>query len=74
MQLLDIIYIYISLFTLKESFSTRQSMILKDQNTARDIENRDLMHGVRIPCTLDASRMGTVMVKQEEDGYKNNAE
>ena len=57
------------LFSLKQYFSTRQSMILIDQNTrnhsACTIGNRDAMHGV---CTTQhTSRMGTARVKQEEE-------
>ena len=61
----------IILYSLKQSYSTQHSMILKDQN-ARDhsawtIENGDPMHDVCIPCTQYTSHMGTVRVKQEQE-------
>ena len=59
-----IIIIIIILVSSKQSFSTRQSMILKDQNTRdHSAGNGDPMHGV----SQDTSRMGTARVKQEEE-------
>ena len=59
------------IISLKQSFSTRHSMILKDQNTrdhsAWTIVNGDPMHEVCIPCTQYTSRLGTERMKQEED-------
>ena len=53
------VYIYIMqiiIISLKQSFSTRHSMILKDQNTrdhsAWTIENGDPMHEVCIPLGI----------------------
>ena len=53
------------LFNLKQSFSTRQSMILKYQNI-RDYRERG-SHARGVYPTKNTSCMGTAMVKQEEE-------